>query len=354
MAAVPFDHEHVVVRRGPRSGLHIVVAIHSTARGSACGGLRIWGYPTVWGAVDDALRLSRAMTYKNAAARLEHGGGKAVLALEPGDRLIDRRRREALLDFGDVVEDLEGAYRTAGDVGTSAEDMVTVRERTEYAYCLPPEHGGSGDTSEGTAAGLELGLRETCRALYGDERLGERSFAVIGLGQVGARIARRLAAQGGTLAVTDIVPERRELADELGASWLDPADALFAQVDVLVPCGIGGVLTPETVRGLHCRAIAGAANNQLSDDSVAGLLQRREILWAPDYIVNAGGAIQAQLVDVDGGSPEDVTAHLPVIRENLRIVFQRAAESGTTPLVEADRLAEELIPSAAPTGTDAA
>jgi leucine dehydrogenase len=343
MPTVSFEHEQLVVRRGARSGLRCVVAIHSTTRGFACGGLRIWAYDTIWEAVDDALRLSRAMTYKNAAARLDHGGGKGVIALPPGERLEGERRRAALLDFGDLVESLTGGYGTAGDVGSNSEDMITVRERTAYAYCLPPEHGGGGDTSEPTAAGVELALEETCAAIDGDERLDGRSFAVIGLGQVGSRVARRLAGRGARLGVTDVDDERRELADELGADWLDPETALYSEVDVVVPCGMGRLLTPERVDRLRCKAITGAANNQLSEDHVAELLAARGILWAPDYIANAGGAIQAQLLDVDGRSPEEVAAHLHVIRENLHLIFERSAHRGTTPLVEADLLAESLI-----------
>lgn len=337
------EHERVTLRRGTRSGLCCIAAVHSTVRGSACGGVRLWQYPSFRAALEDALRLSRAMTYKNAAARLAHGGGKAVIALAAGESLEGERRRAALLDFGDLVESFGGSFQTAGDVGTSADDMVTVRERTEHAHGLPESHGGGGDTGVATAAGLELALEETCLALYGDERLGQRSFAVIGLGKVGAGIARRLAAHGAKLTVTDIDPARRGLAEELGASWVDPADAVSADVDVLAPCGLGGLLTPETVARLRCDGIAGAANNQLADESVAELLQRQDILWAPDFIANAGGAIQAQLVDVDGGSAADVAAHLPVIRENLRVIFRQARERGTTPLAEANRVAEQLI-----------
>jgi leucine dehydrogenase len=310
--------------------------------------MRILGYDHAWCGVDDALRLSRGMTYKCAAAGLEHGGGKGVVALPPGFSLEGDRRRAALHDFGDVVESLDGEYGTSADVGSSAEDMLVVRERTRHAYSLPISHGGGGEPSPPTAAGLEIAIRATLRAAFGSDDVAGRTFAVIGLGQVGGRIARRLAEQGARLTLCDVDPARRALANELGAIWVTPERALAAAVDVLVPCALGGVLSPSSVERLRCRAIAGAANNQLSDDAVADLLQRRDILWAPDFVANAGGVIYAVDVDVDGGTWDE--ARLDVIGANLDLIFERSAANGTTTLHEAMALAEERIPTA---GADA-
>ncbi|ADB52798.1 Glu/Leu/Phe/Val dehydrogenase family protein [Conexibacter woesei] len=339
----PLDHERLIARRGARSGLLCIVAVHSTAAGFACGGMRILGYEDRWQGVDDALRLSRGMTYKCAAAGLAHGGGKGVIALAPGEPLEGERRIAALHDFGDLVESLDGAYGTSADVGSSAEDMVHVRERTRHAYSLPARHGGGGEPSAPTAAGLERALDATCRARFASDDVGGRTVAVLGLGQVGGRIARRLAARGAALTVSDVDPAKQALAAELGATWVDPDTALTADVDVLVPCALGGVLNEDSVPRLRCRAIVGAANNQLAHDGVADLVHARGILWAPDFVANAGGVIYAVTVDVDGGSWHDPGAHLDVIGENLDAIFTRAAAEGTTPLHEAMALAEARI-----------
>jgi leucine dehydrogenase len=338
----PFEHERLIVRRGPRSGVLCIVAVHSTAAGFACGGMRILAYDDPWHGVDDALRLSRGMTYKCAAAGLEHGGGKGVIALGAGTALVGEQRLAALHDFGDIVESLDGEYATSADVGSSAEDMVMVRQRTRHAYSLPPSHGGGGEPSAPTAAGLERAIKATLRATAGSDRVEGRSFSVVGLGQVGARIARRLADEGAQLTVTDIDPSRRALASELGASWVSPDQALRAPVDVLVPCALGGILNPASVAQLRCRAIAGAANNQLSDDTVAAALHANDVVWAPDFVANAGGVIYAVAVDVEGGAWDE--RRLDVIGDNLDRIFERSGANGTTTLQEAMALAEERIP----------
>ena len=216
----------------------------------------------------DALRLSRAMTFKSAAAGLPLGGGKGVIMLRAEDPPLDAdRRRDALLDFGDAVEALGGSYVTAEDVGTSDGDMTVIAERTSHVAGLAVERGGSGDPSPWTALGVEAAIRVTCEAVWGTADLAGRTIAVIGLGHVGGALARGLAEGGASLLLADVVAEKRALADELGAAWAEPGEALRADVDLVAPCALGGVLDDESVPELRCRAIAGAANNQLATDA---------------------------------------------------------------------------------------
>src|SRR5215208_5975272 len=228
IAPVALDHEQVVVRRGRRSGLYCVIAVHSTALGPALGGLRIWHYPDTGDALRDAMRLAAGMTLKAAAAGLDLGGGKGVICA-PADELRDDRRELALLDFGDLVESLDGRYITAEDVGTSPADLITVSRRTRHVTGLPPDRGGSGDPSPFTAIGVEAAIRACARERWGDELLAGRCACVVGLGHVGAGLARRLADAGCELVVSDIDPAKRALTDALGATWRDPAEAMHTE-----------------------------------------------------------------------------------------------------------------------------
>jgi leucine dehydrogenase len=336
------------VRRGRRSGLFSVVAVHSTVRGPALGGCRMWPYADSRAAVRDALRLSRAMTFKSAVAGLPLGGGKGVIMLRPGEpALPPERRRAALLDFGETVEALDGRYITAEDVGTSARDMTVIAERTAHVSGLALERGGSGDPSPWTALGVLTALQVACERAFGTGDLAGRSVSVVGLGQVGGRLARLLAAAGAGLVVSDLDPDKRALAGELGARWADPQTALEADVDVLAPCALGSVLDHETVPALRCRVVAGAANNQLADDSIAELLAGRGILWAPDFAANAGGIINIAVeLEPEGYSPERAEARVLAIGDTLRTIFDNAAAAGQTPLTAGLGLARRRLAEA--------
>jgi leucine dehydrogenase len=336
-----------VVRRGRRSGLFCIVAVHSTARGPALGGCRMWRYDDSRAAIRDALRLSRAMTYKNAVAGLPLGGGKGVIVLrdQPGGRDVDRD--DVLRDFADTVDRLDGAYVTAEDVGTSAADMEVIAEQTPHVRGLARERGGSGDPSPFTALGVVTAIEVACERVFGTADLKGRSVAVAGLGNVGAHVARQLSAAGAELLVADIDERKRALADELGARWVTPDEALAAPVDVYAPCALGGVLDHETVPLLQCPIVAGAANNQLADDGIADLMSARDVLWAPDFVANAGGIINISVEFEPGGYDEDrARERVRGIGDTLGQVFSDADSMGATPLTAAMELARRNLAAA--------
>jgi len=338
-SGMTLEHEEVLVRRGPRSGLPIVVAVHSTALGQAVGGLRMWHYPDWRDAQADALRLSRGMTYKCAVAGADKGGGKTVVALP--EKTDDRVRRAALLDAADAIDSLGGRYATGPDVGTGEPDMDVIAERTAHVFCRPASSGGSGDSSPHTAAGVVA----TLRALTGGS-VKKRRFAVVGLGRVGDAVATALAADGADLVLSDVDQAKRALAAELGAAWKEPAGALTASVDVLVPAALGGMLTGALVPELHCGIIAGPANNQLADESVADLLHERGILWAPDYVVGSGGVVNALAVELDGRSAAEAAELVEGIGATVAALVDDARRAGITPAQAARERAEARLNAA--------
>jgi leucine dehydrogenase len=344
-----FEHEELVIRRGRRTGVYTIVAVHSTALGPALGGCRMWRYADAASAVTDALSLSRAMTYKAAAAGLDLGGGKGVICLPPGQAPpTGDRRRDVLLDFADTVSALDGSYITAEDVGTSARDMVTVAHQTKWVTGLPTVHGGSGDPSPFTALGVEAAMHACCAERLGQRALAGRRVAVVGCGRVGEQLARRLALAGAELLLSDIDESKRTLAAELPrARWVDAADALLADVDVLAPCALGGVVHEGNVDRLRCAVVCGSANNQLADDALAGALARRGILYAPDFIVNAGGLINVALeLDPRGYDAERARARVAGIEGVMGRILQEAEMAGVTPLAAALSLAGKRLGAA--------
>ena len=336
------DHEAVLVRRGQRSGLYTFVAIHSTVRGPSAGGCRMWGYADARDALRDALRLSRAMTFKSAVADLPLGGGKGVIMTTPGVPLSSAQRTAALLDFGDTVETLGGRYITAEDVGTSSRDMRVIAQRTRHVAGLPRGRGGSGDPSPFTALGVETAIRACCERVFSSSSLRGRSVALVGLGHVGSRIAKLCARAGASLVLSDIDPSKRRLAEDLGADWCEPERALESEVDVLAPCALGGVLDHDTVPRLRCQIVAGAANNQLADESVADLLSDHQILWAPDFVANAGGIINIA-EELHGYDPAAARQRVRGIADTLQQIFDQADQSGTTPLTAAVEIARQRL-----------
>ncbi len=327
--------EALHLAQDPATGLKVVIAIHSTRLGPALGGCRYLPYPDSTSAIRDAIRLAQGMSYKAALAGLALGGGKAVIIRPPhvGDR-------GALFEaFGRFVESLDGLYITAVDSGTSSLDMDCIARHTRFVTSTTDE----GDPSPYTARGVLLGLRATARARLGGDGLAGLRIAIQGLGHVGFALAERLAAGGAELLVSDLDYGRvQQAVERLGARPVACEALLSVPCDILVPCGLGGVLSGESVAGLRCAAVAGAANNQLATADVADLLQARGILYAPDYVINAGGLIFVALHH-RGESLAAINAHLGRIGERLDDIYEQAAAERRSPARVADEQAERLL-----------
>ncbi|MBX5469127.1 MAG: Glu/Leu/Phe/Val dehydrogenase [Thermoleophilaceae bacterium] len=342
---ISLDHEELVIRKGRRTGVYTIVAVHSTTLGPALGGCRMWRYESSADGARDALRLSRAMTFKAAACGLALGGGKGVICLEPGDAPTGGRRRELLLDFADTVDVLHGSYIIAEDVGTSAADMAVIREVTKWVSGLPRELGGSGDPSPFTALGVVMAMRACCAHRFGSPELTGRTISVVGAGRVGSELAKLLAGAGAELTLSDIDGSRRGLADELGARWTDPSSGMLAKVDVLAPCALGGVIDQVNVDRLRCRVVCGSANNQLAHEGLAEDLAARGVLYAPDFIANAGGLINVSL-ELGEYDPGDARRRVEGIEETMAELLRRADAEGITPLAAAYELARQRLDAA--------
>lgn len=344
--SLPLDHEKVILVTGKRSKLPIIVAVHSTVLGQALGGARMWSYPHWTDALTDALRLSEGMTFKNAAAGLARGGGKSVVCLPMDVTLTDEQKHDAMLDLGDVVESLGGSYMTAEDVGTSAELMSAVAERTEHVCGLPADQGGVGEPADATSEGVHASILATLDALFGSKDVAGRHLVISGLGQVGGRLATRLAAEGATLTVTDVNLAKKEFAESIGAAWVDAADALTVEADVFVPCGLGGILTSDAIAELQVKAVCGAANNQLAHRDGAAVIAARGILWAPDFVVNGGGVIYLDMAMRPGADAAAISARVTQIGDVVATIFRDSAEKGITTLEAAEQLATARLDAA--------
>ncbi|HEY4596707.1 MAG TPA: Glu/Leu/Phe/Val dehydrogenase [Thermoanaerobaculia bacterium] len=331
-------HEEAVFFSDPSSGLRAIIAIHSTALGPALGGTRFYPYGSEDAALRDVLRLSRGMTYKAAAAGLNLGGGKAVII---GDSKQDKTE-ELFRAFGRYVESLNGLYITAEDVGTGTEDMEVVSHETRWVTGLSPELGGGGDPSPVTAFGTLQGIKAAVQHL-GDDSLQGRSVAVQGLGSVGYNLARFLRDEGAKVFGTDIDPERTAQArEELGVEIVPLNEILEVECDVVAPCALGAVINDESIPRLRCRIVAGAANNQLKEDRHGQELHDRGILYAPDYVINAGGLINVYN-ELVGYNREVAMRMAGGIFANMARLFEIARAQSIPTYLAADRLAEERI-----------
>ncbi|HEY6484222.1 MAG TPA: Glu/Leu/Phe/Val dehydrogenase dimerization domain-containing protein [Steroidobacteraceae bacterium] len=343
-----FDaHERVVFGCDEASGLRAIVALHSTVRGPAAGGCRMWAYASPDEAVADVLRLSRGMSYKNAMASLPFGGGKAVII---GDSR-SMKSTQLLQAFGRLVDSLNGRYITAEDVGTTIADMGEVAQVTQYVSGLgrhPGEAGG--DPAPKTALGVLLGIKTAvCFQLGRDDLQGLR-VAVQGVGGVGYHLCRLLAAEGADLLVADVQPAATERAiDEFKARAVSPQSVLFEAVDVLAPCALGAVFDDRTTPRIRARIIAGAANNQLAQDRHGTALHSAGVLYAPDYVINAGGIISVAREYRGGSSEAQVTAEIRGICGRLQEIFERARAQDRGTNQVADEMARERIGRAAAT-----
>jgi leucine dehydrogenase len=341
------DHgcESLHLTADPTTGLRALVAVHSTVLGPGLGGTRFRPYPDLASAAVDVCRLARGMTYKHAACGNDQGGGKAVIIGDPATL-----RSEALLrSYGRFVDGLGGRYLTAEDVGTTQADMDLLRSVTPYVTGTSEALGGSGDPSPATAWGVFHAMAATAERVWGSPSMTGRHVVVLGVGKVGSGLARHLHEHGARLTLADVRADAVDaLAAELGAAVLPPDEALLAECDVLSPCALGAVLSSETIPRLRCAAVCGAANNQLATDPDGDALAERGILYAPDYVVNAGGVINIADETAPGGYDHDrAYARVATIADTVRRIFALADERGLTPAAAADAFAEARLDAAA-------
>jgi valine dehydrogenase (NAD+) len=343
MAVFTSDHRHeqVVFCADPTTGLRAIIAIYSTALGPALGGTRFYPYASEDEALADVLDLSRAMAYKNAMAGLDLGGGKAVIWGDP-----EHDKSEALLRaYGRFVQSLGGRYYTACDVGTYPADMDIVARECRFVTGRSVAYGGAGDSSVLTAFGVFQGMRAAAEHRWGTPSLAGKRVGIAGVGKVGRRLTEHLVADGAHVVVTDVNPEAVaavQAAHPQVDVVPDTMALITSDIDVYAPCALGGALSDETVPVLRAEIVAGGANNQLAHPGIEKTLVDRGILYAPDYVVNAGGVIQVA-DEIHGFNMERARARAEKIFDTTRQVLRLAAEEGVPPSVAADRIAERRM-----------
>lgn len=335
------DHEGVHLFRDAASGLTAVIAVHSTHLGPAAGGARFWAYADRQEAVTDALRLSRGMSYKNAMAGLPMGGGKAVIIADQPDA----KTPALLAAFGRAIDSLGGRYVTAEDVGMSDADMVAIARETRHVSGLPVASGeAGGDPGPLTALGVYLGIRAAIRRGLGKDSAKGVHVAIQGVGSVGGGVARRLAADGARLTLADVnLARARALADELSADLADSAAIMTVEADVLSPNALGAILTADSIAALKVPVVAGGANNQLATAADGQRIHDRGILYAPDYVINAGGIINVALEYLGQGSRSEVESRIARIPERLESIWDESAATNRPASDVADAMARKLI-----------
>jgi leucine dehydrogenase len=335
-----FQHEQVVYCHDHETGLKAIIGIHNTVLGPALGGTRMWHYATEAEALHDVLRLSRGMTYKAAISGLNLGGGKAVII---GD--AKKLKNEALLrKFGRFVNNLNGKYITAEDVNMTTKDMEYIRMETKHVAGLPESMGGSGDPSPVTAYGTYMGMKAAAKKAFGSDSLAGKRIAVQGVGHVGTYLLEYLQKEGATLVLTDYYEERAyEAASRFGATAVALDEIYDQDVDIYSPCALGATINDDTINRLKCRVIAGCANNQLAIENEHGPeLVRRGIVYAPDFLINAGGLINVYS-EVVGTSRQGALAQTEKIYDYTLQVLDRAEQENSHPQAAAIRQAQERI-----------
>jgi leucine dehydrogenase len=335
------EHELVHFVTDRESGLRALIAVHSTHLGPAGGGVRFWHYAKTADAVVDALRLSRGMSYKNAMAGLPLGGGKAVI-------LADAQRTktpEMLAAYGRAVEHLGGAYVTAEDVGMSVPDLVEIAKETKYIAGLPVAEGEvGGDPGPHTSYGVYLGIRAAAKRALGKDSLNGLHIALQGAGSVAGGVARRAAQEGARLSIADIDTGRaRALADEVGGTIVSPEEVLFLDADIVSPNALGAILDEHSIPRLQAPVVAGGANNQLATPADGDRIHQRGILYAPDYVINAGGIINVSTEYLRDGDQAKVRERIERIPGRLEQIWDESAASGHNAAAVADEMARRLI-----------
>lgn len=335
------DHEEVVFAHDPESGLRAIIAIHSTRLGPSLGGTRFYPFPSEGDALADVLRLSRAMSYKSAAAGLDLGGGKAVVI---GDPKTDKTP-ELFRAYGRAVDSLGGRYITTEDVGTTVADMEIIRTVTSHVTGTALGHGGSGDPSQATGLGVYAAMRTVAQRLWGDSSLEGKHVALQGVGKVASFLGEHLHEAGARMTVTDVSTDALDrFVAATGAAVVGVDEIASVECDIFSPCALGASLSETTIPLLRCVAVVGCANNQLATPEDGERLAARGILYAPDYIVNAGGVINIAH-ELKGYNQAEAFAHTERIAETIGRVFEIADAEGITTAVAADRLAQARLSS---------
>ena len=338
------EHEQVVFCNDPSTGLRAIIAIHNTTLGPAIGGCRMQPYGSVEEALEDALRLSKGMTYKCAAADVDFGGGKAVII---GDPKTDKSP-ELFRAFGQFVNSLGGRFYTGTDMGTTMDDFIHAMKETNFINGLPEAYGGGGDSSIPTAEGVLNGIKATNRFAFGNDELGQRIYAIQGLGKVGFKVASGLLEAGARIYVTDINEESLRAIEEVagrtpGSVQIVASGDIYSQeADLFIPCAFGGIINDATIPQFKVKAIVGSANNQLLEDRHGKQLRDKGILYAPDYIVNSGGLIQV-VDELYGINHERVLAKTKHIYDAILEVYKEAEYSGKTTEESANAMCERRI-----------
>lgn len=335
-----FGHQKVVYCSDPDTGLKAIIAIHDTTLGPALGGTRMQLYKTENEALQDALRLSRSMTYKAAISGLNLGGGKAVII---GDSRL--HKSEALMRrFGRFIENLHGSFITAEDVGTTPKDMEYIRMETKFVTGVPESIGGSGDPSPVTARGVFMGIKACLKEHFGNDSLAGKSVAVQGIGHVGENLVGLLRNENAKVYISDINEDRlRQIAKKYGAEAVANNSLFDLDIDIYSPCALGATVNTETINRLQCPIIAGSANNQLADEVIHGnMLLEKGILYAPDYLINAGGLINCYS-EIAGFSKKKTLQMAENIYEATRRVIQKSKEENIPTIEAANKIAEKRI-----------
>jgi len=334
------EHEQVVLCHDKHTGLNAIIAIHDTTLGPALGGTRMWNYATKGAGITDALRLSRGMTYKAAISGLNLGGGKAVIIGDPATKSEALWRR-----YGKFVNSLGGKYITAEDVNTSTKDMEYIHMETKHVTGIPKYMGGSGDPSPFTAYGTFVGIKACANRKWGSDSLSGKKILVQGVGHVGQYLVEHLTKAGAEVLISDIDQNKiKETVDAHGSKVIDPNEIFDVDIDIYAPCALGATVNDDSIPKLKCEIIAGAANNQLKNEVQHGkAIREKDILYAPDFLINAGGLMNVAAEAYSVYNEEKVTADVEEIYARMHMIFDKANDENLTNQAAAIKLAEERI-----------
>lgn len=333
------DYEQLVFCQDKNSGLKAIICIHDTTLGPALGGTRMWNYETEEEAIEDAIRLGRGMTYKNAAAGLNLGGGKTVII---GDPLKDKNE-EMFRAFGRFIQGLNGRYITAEDVGTTVSDMDLIHEETDFVTGISPAFGSSGNPSPVTAYGIYIGMKAAALEAFGDDSLEGKTITVQGVGNVAYTLCKHLHEEGAKLIVTDINQDAVQRAvNDFGAVAVAPNDIYSQEADIFAPCAMGAIINDETIPQLKVKVVAGSANNQLKEERHGDELEAKGIVYAPDFVINSGGVINVA-DELYGYNNERAMKRVETIYDSITRIFEISKRDGIPSYIAAERMAEERI-----------